>query len=228
MAASMKKPIEEVEEISLFSPLVDTLMSHVVEIISGPASVSRSSSRSEGPTAEEEDEGNRGRRNGRRQEAAAQRRAGEVPGDELRKGAQAESCRKLHLATEIGLDPKQVAVWFQIRRARWKSKQLEDEYVRLRSSHDTALVEKCRLENEVLMLRDKLAKSEEEIKRLASFAEGCVGSVESAVVGSPSSSLTSATHLGEFGMEEADEIYATASYGDRYYYLMELGYLYGM
>ncbi|KAG0494805.1 hypothetical protein HPP92_005799 [Vanilla planifolia] len=139
-----------------------------------------------------------------------------------------ESCRKLHLATEIGLDPKQVAVWFQNRRARWKSKQLEDEYVRLRSSHDTALVEKCRLENEVLMLRDKLAKSEEEIKRLASFAEGCVGGVESAVVGSPSSSLTSATHLGEFGMEEADEIYATASYGDRYYYLMELGYLYGM
>ncbi|PKA58188.1 Homeobox-leucine zipper protein HOX14 [Apostasia shenzhenica] len=60
-----------------------------------------------------------------------------------------ESGRKVHLATEIGLDPKQVAVWFQNRRARWKSKQLEEEYVRLRSSHDSVLLEKCRLENEV-------------------------------------------------------------------------------
>ncbi|KAL0921738.1 hypothetical protein M5K25_008842 [Dendrobium thyrsiflorum] len=144
-----------------------------------------------------------------------------------------ESGRKAHLAIELGLDPKQVAVWFQNRRARWKSKQLEDEYVRLRSSHDAVLIEKCRLENEVLMLKDKLVQSEEEIKRLTSAGDSGGGGVgggtgEVAVAGSPSSSMTTATHLGEFGMDEGDGMYATAAYGDSYYYkyMMELGYLY--
>ncbi|XP_020574740.1 homeobox-leucine zipper protein HOX12-like [Phalaenopsis equestris] len=137
-----------------------------------------------------------------------------------------ESSRKVHLAIELGLDPKQVAVWFQNRRARWKSKQLEDEYVRLRSSHDAVLIEKCRLESEVLMLKDKLVQSEEEIKRLTSDAGGAGG--EAAGAGSPTSSMTTATHLGEFGMDEGDGMYATTAYGDSYYYMMELGYLYGM
>lgn len=60
-----------------------------------------------------------------------------------------ESGRKVHLAAELGLDPKQVAVWFQNRRARWKNKQLEEEYSKLKSGHDAILVEKCHLENEV-------------------------------------------------------------------------------
>ncbi|XP_020584234.1 homeobox-leucine zipper protein HOX12-like isoform X2 [Phalaenopsis equestris] len=59
-----------------------------------------------------------------------------------------ESCRKVNLATEIGLDPKQVAIWFQNRRARWKSKQIEEEYTHLRSSHNAILAEKLQLENE--------------------------------------------------------------------------------
>ncbi|PKA59918.1 Homeobox-leucine zipper protein HOX14 [Apostasia shenzhenica] len=144
-----------------------------------------------------------------------------------------ESGRKLHLATEIGLDPKQVAVWFQNRRARWKNKQLEEEYHHLRSSHDAALIEKCRLENEVLKLEDKLFQAEQEIKRLTcSTAAAIAGDADA---GSPNSSLTTATHLGEFGLQEGDGIYTTAAaaaaavaYGDSYYYMMELGYLYGM
>lgn len=60
-----------------------------------------------------------------------------------------ESGRKLHLAGELGLEPKQVAVWFQNRRARHKNKQLEGEYLKLKSSHDAIVVEKCHLENEV-------------------------------------------------------------------------------
>lgn len=63
-----------------------------------------------------------------------------------------ESGRKVHLATELGLDPKQVAVWFQNRRARWKNKQMEEEYQRLKSMHDSVVLEKCHLENEVSFL----------------------------------------------------------------------------
>lgn len=64
--------------------------------------------------------------------------------------------RKIQLAKELGLQPRQVAIWFQNRRARFKTKQLEKDYDSLKASYDrlrvdygNLLKEKESLENEV-------------------------------------------------------------------------------
>jgi glutathione S-transferase len=44
--------------------------------------------------------------------------------------------RKTELARRLGMAPRQVAVWFQNRRARWKTKQLETDYDRLKAAYD--------------------------------------------------------------------------------------------
>ncbi|KAL2336249.1 hypothetical protein Fmac_010695 [Flemingia macrophylla] len=48
-----------------------------------------------------------------------------------------EPRKKLQLARELGLQPRQVAIWFQNKRARWKSKQLERDYAILQTNYNT-------------------------------------------------------------------------------------------
>lgn len=47
-----------------------------------------------------------------------------------------DSRNKVEIARDLGLQPRQVAIWFQNKRARWRSKQIEQEYRLLKSSYD--------------------------------------------------------------------------------------------
>ncbi|MCO5547033.1 hypothetical protein L7F22_000474 [Adiantum nelumboides] len=57
--------------------------------------------------------------------------------------------RKKKLALELGLQPRQVAIWYQNRRARTKTKTLEEKYVVLNMQYQNVLKEKKNLEAEV-------------------------------------------------------------------------------
>ncbi|QCD90505.1 homeobox-leucine zipper protein [Vigna unguiculata] len=77
--------------------------------------------------------------------------------------------RKVQLAKELGLQPRQVAIWFQNRRARFKTKQLEKDYGTLKASYDrlkgdyeSLVQENDKLKAEVNSLESKLILRDKE------------------------------------------------------------------
>ncbi|WOL09035.1 homeobox-leucine zipper protein HAT5-like [Canna indica] len=97
--------------------------------------------------------------------------------------------RKIQLAKDLGLNPRQVAIWFQNRRARWKTKQMEKEYESLKSCYDSLKVdcdnllkEKEKLQSEVAFLTNKLLhKEKDKVDRLESVVRKKEDSVEAMV-----------------------------------------------
>lgn len=71
--------------------------------------------------------------------------------------------RKLQLAHELDLPPRQIAIWFQNKRARWKNQSLELDYTAIHIRLEAALTQKKQLEKEVQRLRAELQKSQAQI-----------------------------------------------------------------
>lgn len=70
-------------------------------------------------------------------------------------GNKLEPERKMQLARALGLQPRQVAIWFQNRRARWKTKQLEKDYDVLKRHFEAV-----QSENEALQAHNKKLQAE--------------------------------------------------------------------
>lgn len=66
-----------------------------------------------------------------------------------------EPRKKVEVAKSLGLQPRQVAIWFQNKRARWKSKHLEKEYASLLSSYNdlAARFESLKKEKQALLVQ---------------------------------------------------------------------------
>ncbi|XP_049401736.1 homeobox-leucine zipper protein ATHB-52-like [Solanum stenotomum] len=69
--------------------------------------------------------------------------------------------QKLQLAKELGVPPRQIAIWYQNRRARWKNQSLELDYTTLQLKLDTTLAEKKQIEKENERLKIELKKVNE-------------------------------------------------------------------
>lgn len=70
-------------------------------------------------------------------------------------GNKLEPERKMQLAKALGLQPRQIAIWFQNRRARWKTKQLEKDYDLLKRQFEAV-----KADNEALQSQNKKLQSE--------------------------------------------------------------------
>ncbi|MFS8023143.1 putative transcription factor homeobox-WOX family [Helianthus anomalus] len=72
-----------------------------------------------------------------------------------------DSTRKSHLAQQLGIPARQIAIWYQNKRARWRNQSLETEYKAIQHKLERVSSDKSRLEREVERLKGELEKAKE-------------------------------------------------------------------
>ncbi|PON97838.1 Octamer-binding transcription factor [Trema orientale] len=126
--------------------------------------------------------------------------------------------RKLQLAAKLGLAPRQVAIWYQNRRARHKTQTVELDYRAIQLKLEDVLAEKRSLEREVGMLKQELNKAQEMLLRASGTGSSPVASLPSVISASgvddhgSSSSLQNYNYgSGNVAELQAEELYTCLS-----------------
>ncbi|XP_073147116.1 homeobox-leucine zipper protein HOX13-like [Henckelia pumila] len=73
-----------------------------------------------------------------------------------------EPGKKMKLARQLGLHPRQIAIWFQNKRARWKSKTIEKDYTLLLADYEnlSSQFEALKKEQQSLLFQLQKLKNE--------------------------------------------------------------------
>uniref|UniRef100_A0A7N0SYT3 Homeobox-leucine zipper protein n=1 Tax=Kalanchoe fedtschenkoi TaxID=63787 RepID=A0A7N0SYT3_KALFE len=136
------------------------------------------------------------------EEAKSRRRISADQLKTLEKSFQEEAklrpAKKVSLARELNLEPRQVAIWFQNRRARVKSKNLEKMYDELREQFNVLYLEKQKLQNEVHILQTLLKRQVCCNQHVSTYEEISVDNT-SATAALPAPPLADFYSVGEAG-----------------------------